>query len=58
MENPQSIPQAYFAGLLDACQQIDFLSRNGASKLLQASQSFRDYLKDASKYLPQASRVD
>ena len=46
-------PGAYFAGLMDACQQIDFLSRNERFEaLLQASQRFRDYLKDASEYLP------
>ena len=44
---------AYFAGLMDACQQIDFLSRNERfDALVQASQSFNDYLKDASTHLP------
>lgn len=36
-------PGAYFAGLMDACRQIDFLSRNERFEaLLQASQRFRD----------------
>ena len=44
---------AYFADLMDTWQQIDFLSRNERFEaLLQASQCFRSYLKDASEYLP------
>ncbi|MEC7907246.1 MAG: hypothetical protein VYC82_08475, partial [Verrucomicrobiota bacterium] len=40
---PADSPGTYFAGLLDACQQIDFLSRNECFEaLLQASQRFRD----------------
>lgn len=44
---------AYFAGLLDACQQVDFLSRNERFEgLLKATKRFHDYLKDASDHLP------
>lgn len=44
---------AYFAGLLDACQQIDFLSRNERFEALtKATEHFRAYLKNASDHLP------
>ncbi|HCR29038.1 MAG TPA: hypothetical protein DIV79_03365 [Opitutae bacterium] len=44
---------AYFAGLMDACQQIDFLSRNERfESLLKATERFRNYLKKASDHLP------
>jgi len=49
---------AYFAGLLDACQQVDFLSLNERfAALTKAAEYFQAYIQNASDDLPPMNRA-